>query len=70
MKAAKKALPDVTFQDAFKNLRTGDRSFHSYELRGRTAQGKIREVRVSTDGRVLEMECAGPAGRGRGRPPR
>src|SRR5262249_20708631 len=56
LKAAKKALPDVKFQDAFKNLRTADKSRHSYEVRGRNARGRIREVRVSTDGQILEME--------------
>jgi hypothetical protein len=55
MEAAKKVLPDVDFQDAWKNVqKNGD--LHSYEIRGRTGKGKIREVRVSPQGEVLEME--------------
>ena len=53
--AAKEALPDVDFEDAWANV-DRDGQLHSYELRGRTAAGRIREVRVSTAGEVLEME--------------
>src|SRR6185312_3329862 len=49
LKAAKKAWPDVTFSDAFENLDKGV-TLRSYEIRGRNASGKIREVRVSTAG--------------------
>ena len=54
--AAKKALPQIAFEDAWKNLdREG--KLHSYEIRGRAAaDGKIREVRVSPAGAILEME--------------
>ena len=55
MSAAQKALPDVEFRDAWKNVdRKGD--LHSYEIRGRTPTGKIREARVSPTGEILEME--------------
>lgn len=55
LKAAKKALPDVTFSDAFENLEKGV-TLRSYEIRGKNASGKIREVRVSTTGEIEEME--------------
>jgi len=54
--AAKKAIPGVNLNEAFKNLdREG--KLHSYEIRGKNAaNGKIREVRVSLTGEVLELE--------------
>lgn len=54
--AAKKALPNVTLMDAWKNLDSKTKALHSYEVRGRAGDGKIREVRVSTSGEILEME--------------
>src|SRR5262249_46657799 len=56
LKAAQEELPDVRFQDAFKNLNRADKSLHPYGVRGRSARGKIREVRVATDGKILESE--------------
>jgi hypothetical protein len=56
LEAAKKALPGVAIQDAWKNLDRSTRALHSYEVRGRAANGKVREVRVSTEGKILEME--------------
>ena len=55
LKAAKKAVPGVDFQEAWKNLDRG-KTLQSYEVRGRNARGKIREVRVSITGEILEME--------------
>jgi hypothetical protein len=54
--AARKAIPQVKFDEAWKNLgREG--KLHSYEVRGRNpADGKIREVRVSVSGEILEQE--------------
>ena len=54
--AAKKAIPKVDFKEAWQNLdRQG--KLHSYEIRGRQASdGKIREVRVSPTGEILEAE--------------
>jgi hypothetical protein len=54
--AARKAVPDVKLGEAWKNLdREG--KLHSYEVRGRNpADGKIREVRVSLTGEILESE--------------
>jgi hypothetical protein len=54
--AARKAVPDVKFGEAWKNL-DRDGKLHSYEIRGRNpADGKIREVRVSPAGEIEEME--------------
>ena len=55
LKAAQKDLPDVTFTDAFENLEKGV-TLQSYEIKGRNAKGKIREVRVSLTGEILERE--------------
>jgi hypothetical protein len=55
-KAAQKEVPDVDLTEAWKNL-DGAGKLHSYEIRGRKASdGKIREVRISTDGQILEKE--------------
>ena len=54
--AARKAVPGVKLDEAWKNL-DRDGKLHSYEVRGRNpADGKIREVRVSLSGEVLETE--------------
>lgn len=55
LKAAKAALPEIEFQDAWSN-HGPEGQLESYEVRGRASNGKIREVRVSTAGKVLEME--------------
>ncbi len=54
--AASKALKGVKLSDAWENR---DRSgkLDSYEVRGTIpSTGKVREARVSPDGRVLEIE--------------
>ena len=54
--AAKKAVPGVDLNEAWKNL-DGQGKLHSYEIRGRNrSTGKIREVRVSLTGEIHEME--------------
>jgi hypothetical protein len=54
--AAKKAISGVDFNEAWENL-DSQGHLHSYEIRGRKASdGKIREVRVSTSGEILESE--------------
>ncbi len=54
--AARKAMPKVNFNEAWQNLDSQGK-LHSYEIRGRQASdGKIREVRVSLTGEVLESE--------------
>ena len=55
-KAASKDNPAVKFNEAWKNLDEKGQ-LHSYEIRGKdAADGKIHEVRVSTDGKILEKE--------------
>ena len=55
-KAARKTLPGVTLSDAFENV-DAEGKLHSYEIRGRIPKtGKIREVRVGLDGKILEEE--------------
>lgn len=54
-KTAKSALPGIDFQDSWSN-HGADGKLESYEVRGKASNGKIREVRVSIDGKVLEME--------------
>jgi hypothetical protein len=54
--AARKAVPGVDFKEAWQNL-DGQGKLHSYEIRGKQASsGKIREVRVSPTGEILESE--------------
>jgi hypothetical protein len=54
--AATKTLPGVTLKDAWENV-DAEGKFHSYEIRGEDPKtGKIREVRVSREGKVLEVE--------------
>jgi multidrug efflux pump subunit AcrA (membrane-fusion protein) len=53
MKAAKAALPGVTFTTAWKES-AGDGV--AYEVRGQNARGRIRDVKVSASGKVLELD--------------
>jgi hypothetical protein len=54
--AAKKSIPNVDFKEAWQNLDSQGK-LHSYEIRGRqSSDGKIREVRVSPTGEILESE--------------
>jgi hypothetical protein len=54
--AAAKTLPGVTLKDAWENV-DAQGNLHSYEIRGLNPKtGKIREVRVSAEGKVLEVE--------------
>lgn len=53
MKAAKKALPDVKFTTAWKERVGGE---DAYEVRGQNARGRIRDVKVSASGKVLELD--------------
>ena len=55
IKAARKAVPGVDFNEAWQNL-DRDKKLHSYEIRGRASNGKVREARVAPDGRILELE--------------
>jgi hypothetical protein len=53
--AAKRELPGIDFRDAWKNV-DRDGNPLSYEIRGQNKNGKIREVRVGLDGKILEKE--------------
>ena len=56
VKTAAGTLKGVELKEAWENLdREG--KLHSYELRGRIpSNGKVREARVSPEGKVLEVE--------------
>jgi hypothetical protein len=53
VEAAQKELPDIKFQSAWKK-KVGDEDV--YELRGKNAQGRVREAEVYSDGRIYEIE--------------
>jgi hypothetical protein len=53
MKAAKDARPDLTFYAAYKDKFNGQ---DSIELKGKTKEGKIVEVEISPDGKLLGTE--------------
>jgi hypothetical protein len=49
MKIAKEKLPDITFTEAYKEN-------GNYELRGKDKRGKLREIDITPDGKVVEMD--------------
>lgn len=49
MKIAKEKLPDVTFTEAYKEN-------GNFELRGKDKRGKLREIDVTPDGKVVELD--------------
>jgi hypothetical protein len=53
LKTAKAAAPDLTFYAAFKDKFEGQ---DSIELKGKTKNGKIREIEVSPQGKLLGTE--------------
>ena len=53
MKAAKEGAPELTFYAAYKDTFNGQ---DSIELKGKMKSGKIREIEVSPDGKVLGTE--------------
>lgn len=53
MQAAQKELPGVNFDAAWKEAEGGQ---VAYEIRGKTKQGKVRDVKVSAEGKVLEVD--------------
>lgn len=56
LEAAQKALPGVSFSEAWRNV-DANGTLQSYEIKGVIpATGKIREVRLSPTGEVLEKE--------------
>jgi hypothetical protein len=53
MEAARKQLPDYTFDTVYKKKIEGK---DAYEVRGKDKRGKGREVEVSAEGEVLAVE--------------
>ncbi len=53
MKIAKEKLPGVTFETAWTETE-GDETV--YEVRGKSADGKTRDIKVSPAGKVLEVD--------------
>ncbi len=53
MKVAKEKLPDVKFDTAWTE-KEGDTTV--YEVRGKSADGKTRDIKISPDGKVLEVD--------------
>ncbi len=53
MKVAKEKLPGVKFESAWKE-KVGGKTV--YEVRGKSADGKTRDIKVSPDGTVLEVD--------------
>jgi hypothetical protein len=50
MKVAKEKLPDVTFDKAWRK-KNGE-----YEVSGKDKKGKVREIDITPDGQVTEIE--------------
>jgi len=55
MRAARKQLPDVIFETAWK-VKDAAGQEDAYEIRGKTARGRIRDVKVTPSGKVLEVD--------------
>ena len=53
LKVARDEMPDVDFERAWTGKTGGEMT---YEIRGTTASGKVREIRISASGQVLERE--------------
>ena len=53
LKAAQEKLPGVTFDTAWKEKKDGA---DAYEIRGKTKDGKVRDAKVTADGKVLEVD--------------
>lgn len=50
MNVAKKKLPGVSFEQAWKT------PSGNYEVRGRSKNGKVRDIQVTPDGKVVEVD--------------
>ena len=50
MEVAKDKLPGVTFEQAWKT-RSGN-----FEVRGKTKEGKVRDIQVAHDDKVIEID--------------
>jgi hypothetical protein len=50
---AKKQLPGYDFDRAWKTTADGE---NAYEIRGQNDQGKVRDVKVTVSGKVVEID--------------
>jgi len=55
MEAAKRKLPGITFEDAWREKGQAGAE-DAFEIRGRTENGKVRDVKVSASGKILEVD--------------
>lgn len=55
MKTAREKLPDVKFDTAWKEHEQEDGE-EVFEVRGKTANGKTRDIKVTAGGKVLEVD--------------
>ena len=53
MKVANEKLPGIKFDTAWKE-KDGDKTV--YEVRGKSSDGKTRDIKISPDGSVLEVD--------------
>jgi hypothetical protein len=53
VKIAEETLPGLKFDSAYKETKDGKEVF---ELRGKTKEGKIRDVEITADGKVIEVD--------------
>ena len=53
MAVARRELPGINFTTAYKLKVDGA---DAYEVRGKDARGKVREVEISATGKVIEIE--------------
>jgi hypothetical protein len=53
LKVAKDEMPGVDFERAWTGKSGGEMT---YEIRGTTEDGKVREIRITASGQVLERE--------------
>ena len=51
MKIAQEKYPELTFETAFTEVEDGK---PVYELKGKTKEGKIREVEITRDGKIMK----------------
>lgn len=53
LKAAQEKLPGVKFDTAWKEKAEGEETF---EIRGKSKDGKVRDAKVTASGKVLEVD--------------
>ncbi len=55
LESAQVRLPDVELEEAWK-VPADDRHPEAFELRGRNANGKYRDIKVTAEGEILEVD--------------